>query len=96
MYGIERTVEFEDWLDGLRDRTAQKRVVMRIRRIESGLLGDWKTLGDGVSEFRIDYGPGYRLYYTMRDQVIVILLCGSEKRDQQRAIKLAKELAERL
>jgi putative addiction module killer protein len=93
MFRVERTEEFESWLDGLRDRTAQKRIVMRIRRVETGLLGDWKTLSDGVSEMRVDYGPGYRLYYTMREQVIVILLCGSEKRDQDRAIKLAKALA---
>ena len=93
MYHVERTEEFESWLDGLRDRTAQKRVAMRVRRIESGLLGDWKSLSDGVSEMRVDYGPGYRVYFTMREQVIVILLCGSEKRDQDRAIKLAKELA---
>jgi putative addiction module killer protein len=93
MYRVERTAEFESWLDGLRDRTAQKRVTMRVRRIESGLLGDWKSLSDGVSEMRVDYGPGYRLYFTMREHVIVILLCGSEKRDQDRAIKLAKELA---
>ena len=93
MYRIERTVEFESWLDGLRDRVAKKRIAMRITRVESGLLGDWKTVGDGVSEMRVDYGPGYRLYYTMRGQVMVILLCGSEKRDQDRAIKLAKALA---
>ena len=93
MYRVERTEAFESWLDGLRDRTAQKRVAMRVRRIESGLLGDWKSLRDGVREMRVDYGPGYRLYFTMREQVIVILLCGSEKRDQDRAIKLAKELA---
>jgi putative addiction module killer protein len=72
---------------------AQKRIAMRIRRIETGLLGDWKTLGDGVSEMRVDHGPGYRLYFTIREQVIVILLCGSEKRDQDRAIRLTKELA---
>jgi putative addiction module killer protein len=72
---------------------AQKRIAMRIRRIETGLLGDWKTVSDGVSELRIDHGPGYRVYYTMREQVIVILLCGSDKSDQDRAIKLAKELA---
>jgi putative addiction module killer protein len=93
MCRVERTVEFESWLDGLRDRMAQKRIAMRIRRVESGLLGDWKTAGDGVSELRVDYEPGYRLYYTMRDQVIVILLCGSDKSDQDRAIRLAKELA---
>lgn len=96
MFQVARTVEFENWLDGLRDRTAQKRIAMRIRRIETGLLGDWKPVGEGVSEFRIDYGPKYRLYYTIRDQVIVILLCGSTGRDQDRAIKLAKELVKTL
>ena len=62
MFRVERTVEFESWLDGLRDRSAQKRIAMRVRRVENGLLGNWKPLGDGVSEFRIDSGPGYRLY----------------------------------
>jgi putative addiction module killer protein len=93
MYRVEITTEFERWLDGLRDRIAQKRIAMRITRIESGLLGDWKTVGDGVSEIRVDHGPGYRIYYTLRDQVVVILLCGSDKSDQERAIRLAKELA---
>jgi putative addiction module killer protein len=96
MYRIEKTVAFEDWLDGLRDRMARKRILMRVARVEAGLLGDWKTLGDGVSELRIDYGPGYRIYYTIRKNVIVILLCGSDKRDQDRAIKLAKSLAEKI
>ena len=93
MYRIERTVEFETWLGALRDRRAQEVIATRLVRIQSGLLGDWKTVSDGVSEIRIDYGPGYRLYYTMREQVIVILLCGSDKRGQDRAIKLAKALA---
>jgi putative addiction module killer protein len=96
MYRVERTVEFDEWLNGLRDQTAQIRIAMRIRRVESGLLGDWKTLGNGVSEMRVDYGPGYRLYYTMRDQVIVILLCGSDKRDQDRAIRMAKALVKEI
>jgi putative addiction module killer protein len=93
MYRVERTAEFADWLDDLRDRMAQKRIAMRVTRIESGLLGDWKTIGDGVSEMRIDYGPGYRIYFTVRERVIVILLCGSEKSNQDRVIKQAKELA---
>jgi putative addiction module killer protein len=93
MYRIERTIVFDRWLNGLRDRMAQKRIAMRVTRIESGLLGDWKTVGDGVSELRIDYGPGYRIYFTLRDQVIIILLCGSDKGDQDRVIKQAKELA---
>lgn len=92
MYRIEQTVEFATWLDGLRDPIARRKVTIRLARIESGLLGDWKTLNDGVSEIRIDYGPGYRLYYTIREQVVVILLCGSDKASQNRAIKLAKEL----
>ena len=96
MYRVEQTVDFENWLDGLRDRMAQKRIVMRIARIETGLLGDWKPVGDGVSELRIDYGPGYRLYYTMREQVVVILLCGSDKSDQKRAIEKAKELVKEI
>lgn len=93
MFRIERTNEFEIWLDGLRDERAQEKIAGRILRIESGLLGDRKTVGGGVSEIRIDYGPGYRLYYTMRGQILVILLCGSDKRDQDRAIKLAQKLA---
>jgi putative addiction module killer protein len=93
MYHIKRTIVFDHWLDSLRDRMAQKRIAMRVTRIESGLLGDWKTVGDGVSELRVDYGPGYRIYFTLRDQVIVILLCGSDKGDQDRAIKQAKDLA---
>ena len=96
MYRVERTIEFDKWLDGLRDGKAQVRIAQRIRRIEAGLLGDWKTLQDGISEFRIDYGPGYRLFYTMRKRVIVILLCGSAKQDQERAIKMAKTLAKDL
>ncbi len=96
MFRVERTEEFEAWLDRLRDETAQVKIAQRIRRIEAGLLGDWKTVHDGVSELRIDYGPGYRLYYTMRDRVIVILLCGSAKRDQERAIKLAKAIAKNI
>jgi putative addiction module killer protein len=93
MYHVERTIMFDLWLDSLRDRMAQKRIAMRVTRIESGLLGDWKAVGDGVSELRVDYGPGYRIYFTLRDQVIVILLCGSDKGDQDRAIKQAKDLA---
>ncbi|QMW22695.1 type II toxin-antitoxin system RelE/ParE family toxin [Sandaracinobacteroides saxicola] len=96
MYIIERTVVFDGWLDGLKDRTAQKRVAMRLTRIESGLLGDWKTLGDGISELRIDHGPGYRIYFTRRDQRIIILLCGSDKGDQDRAIRQARQMAKDL
>jgi len=93
MYRLEQTAEFTDWFDGLRDERAQEKIATRLVRVQSGLLGDRKPVGNGVSELRIDYGPGYRLYYTMRERVIVILLCGSDKSDQRRAIKRAKELA---
>lgn len=92
MFRVETTAEFARWLDGLRDRQAKAKIASRMVRIAAGLLGDWKTVGEGVSEIRIDHGPGYRLYYTMRGQVLVILLCGSDKRDQDKAIRLAKEL----
>ncbi len=96
MYRVETTVEFDNWLDGLRDASAKAKIATRILRVQSGLLGDWKTAGDGVSELRVDHGPDYRLYYTIRSQTLVILLCDSTKRDQNRAIKLAKALAKRL
>lgn len=96
MYRVEITPEFAQWLDGLQDRTAQRRIAMRIRRLEAGLLGDWKTVGEGVSELRVDHGPGYRLYYTIRGQVVIILLCGSDKSGQSRAVKLAKVLAKQV
>jgi putative addiction module killer protein len=96
MYRVERTEEFDAWLNGLRDRIAKKRIAVRITRVESGLLGDWKTVGEGVSELRMDHGPGYRLYYTVRDEVIIFLLCGSDKRDQDRAIKMAKAMAKQI
>lgn len=96
MFRVVQTAEFAEWLDGLRDERAQEKIGIRLVRIEAGLLGDWRTVGDGVSELRIDFGPGYRLYYTIRDRVVVVLLCGSAKRDQDRAIKLAKELAKQV
>jgi putative addiction module killer protein len=93
MYQIKQTAEFAEWLGGLPDVRAKEKIATRLVRVQSGLLGDWKTVSDGVSELRVDYGPGYRLYYTIRGQVIVFLLCGSDKRGQDRAIKLAKRLA---
>lgn len=96
MYRVEQTEEFERWIDGIGDRVARSRINARILRIEAGLLGDWKSVHGGVSEMRIDYGPGYRLYFTIRERVVVLLLCGSEKRDQGRAIKLAKSLAKEI
>ncbi|CAO1653605.1 type II toxin-antitoxin system RelE/ParE family toxin [Parasphingorhabdus sp. NYA22] len=96
MYQVEQTEVFEDWLDSLRDPMAKFKIAKRLVRIRSGLLGDWKSLGDGVSELRIRYGPGYRLYYTMRGQTVVCLLCGSDKKGQAKAIAKAKEMAKQI
>ncbi len=96
MYRIEKTAEFESWLDGLRDNMAKAKIATRLIGIESGLLGDWKSLGDGVSEVRINFGPGYRLYYTIRGTTVIILLCGSDKKGQKKAIARAKEMAKRV
>jgi len=98
MYEIRRTDVFSKWLDRLRDARARARVLSRLTRVEEGNLGDTKPLGDGVSEFRIDYGPGYRIYYTQRNKIIIILLVGGDKstqsRDIKRAIQLARDLEE--
>ena len=96
MYRVEQTAEFEGWLDGLGDRRAQLKIAQRILRLEGGNPGDWKSLGDGVSEMRINYGPGYRVYYTVQDQVVYLLLCGSDKKGQAKAIRKAKEMAKQI
>jgi putative addiction module killer protein len=81
------------WLDGLPDRWATERIAQRIVRLQSGLIGDAKPVGEGVSELRIDYGPGYRLYFVQRRRVLIILLCGGKNSSQQRDINRAKALA---
>ncbi len=96
MYRIIQTREFKSWVDGLRDRKARLKIEQRMLRCEAGLLGDWKSLGDGVTEMRVDYGPGYRLYFTLRGEELIILLCGSEKDDQRRAIARAKEMVKQV
>ena len=96
MYEVRRTAAFIDWLIGLRDMQSRARNAKRIDRIEQGNLGDTKSVGGGVSELRFAFGPGNRVYYTMRGSVVVILLCGGDKgsqaRDIERAIDMAKEL----
>lgn len=92
MLELRQTEVFADWLNGLRDRRAQARIDVRLRRLSLGNFGDTKSLGDGVSELRIDYGPGYRLYYTRRGEQIVILLCGGDKKRQNADIARAKEM----
>jgi len=96
MIEISKTDEFTDWLDGLGDRQAIARVNTRIYRLALGNPGDVKAVGEGVSELRIDYGPGYRVYFTQRGQTLVILLAGGDKRTQDRDIRRAITLAHAL
>lgn len=90
---VRQTEVFADWFAELRDRQARARITARIRRLSLGNPGDVKPVGSGVSEMRIDYGPGYRVYFVRRGDTVVILLCGGDKRTQDRDIKLALELA---
>jgi putative addiction module killer protein len=82
---------FRDWFDALKDRVAQMRIDARLARLRGGNPGDIKAVGGGVSELRIDYGPGYRVYLAMAGTTLVILLCGGDKRTQAADIKLAKK-----
>jgi putative addiction module killer protein len=84
---------FTAWLDNVKDERAAARIVTRIRRMEIGNAGDVRSLGDGVSEIRIDYGPGYRVYFARRGRTLVILLCGGDKKSQRKDIALAKRMA---
>lgn len=93
---IRQTRQFASWFAGLRDRKAQDRIVVRIRRLELGHFGDAKQVGDGIGELRIDHGPGYRLYYARRGDLLVILLCGGDKGSQARDITKAKMIAAEL
>ena len=95
MIEVRRTAAFIDWLRKLKDRRAQERIAQRIARLQAGLFGDAKFF-DGIGELRVDHGPGYRVYFVRRGDVVVILLCGGDKktqdRDIERAIRMAKEI----
>lgn len=93
MLEVRRTAEFIKWLVNLRDVAARARIARRIDRIAAGHFGDTKPIGGGVSELRFAFGPGYRIYYTRRGQVVVILLCGGDKGSQTRDIEHAKAMA---
>ena len=82
---------FEEWLDDLNDKRAVARVLARLARVRQGNLGDCKPVGEGVAELRVDYGPGYRVYFGQKGQTLVVLLCGGDKRSQERDIRLAKQ-----
>jgi putative addiction module killer protein len=93
---VRQTDEFQKWLRTLRDDRAVARIAARSRRLEQGNPGDAKSVGSGLLEMRVDYGPGYRVYYVRRGAVIVVLLCGGDKRTQQRDIKRAEALVAKL
>lgn len=96
MLEIRRTQIFVQWLDELVDVRARARVLVRIRRLAEGNAGDVKPVGEGVSEMRIDYGPGYRVYFTKQGREIIVLLVGGDKRTQSADIKAALRLARNL
>jgi putative addiction module killer protein len=96
MYTVQQTQEFQDWLDDLRDLRAQLRIVARLRQAEAGNLGDWKSVSGALAEMRVDVGAGYRLYFTRRAGVLIVMLAGgnkaSQKRDIARALRMLSEL----
>lgn len=96
MIEVRKTDIFVQWLDGLRDLKARARVQARIERLAAGNPGDVEPVGEGVSELRIDYGPGYRVYFKRRGRELIILLAGGDKSSQARDIKTALRLARNL
>jgi putative addiction module killer protein len=96
MIEVRQTDAYANWFQRLTDRNARARILERVRRLSLGNPGDVKPVGEGVSELRINYGPGYRVYYAQRGPVLVILLAGGDKRTQERDIRNALELARRL
>jgi len=93
MFQLRKTQIFAEWIDGLRDTQGRARILARIERLTAGLLGDVKPIGEGVSELRIDCGPGYRVYFKKQGREIIILLAGGDKSTQSRDIKTALKLS---
>ena len=93
---VRRTEEFSRWIENLRDMRAQAKILVRIDRLEMGNPGDVAPVGSGVSEMRIHYGPGYRVYFAQRGDALVILLCGGDKGSQASDIRQATRLAQEL
>lgn len=93
MIEMLRSDIFDRWLSGLRDRRAVARIAARLDRLAAGNPGDAQPVGEGISELRINYGPGYRVYFIQKGQVLIVLLCGGDKSTQDRDIRQAKALA---
>ena len=96
MFTVRQTLEFQAWLDALKDMRAQIRIAARLRLAEAGNLGDWKPVGGDVSEMRVDVGPGYRLYFTRRASILIVMLAGGDKSSQARDIKRAQRILREL
>jgi putative addiction module killer protein len=96
MIEIRQTETYSQWFSSLRDRQAKARIAIRIRRLSMGNPGDVKPVGKGLSELRINYGPGYRIYFVQQDNTLIILLAGGDKQTQDRDIKTALDLAQDL
>ena len=96
MIEVRQTASYSEWFTGLRDRRAKTRIDIRIRRLSLGNPGDVKPIGEGVSEMRIDYGPGYRVYFAQHGSEFIVLLAGGDKASQDRDIREAKALARNL
>ena len=93
MPSVRRTAQFSLWLKNLRDKGARGRIVSRVERLEAGNFGDVAPVGNGVSEMRIHYGAGYRVYFIRRGEELIVLLCGGDKSSQSKDIATAKQLA---
>ena len=92
MFWVQLTQNFQDWLDALKDKSAQVRIAARLRLAEAGNLGDWKPVGGELSEMRVAVGPGYRLYFTRRGNVLIIMLAGGDKSSPRRDITRAQRI----
>lgn len=96
MFEIRKTTRYSEWIDGLQDHRGRARILARVERLASGHAGDMKPVGEGVSELRIDVGPGYRVYFKKVGTEMVILLAGGDKHSQAKDIRMAKQMARNL
>jgi len=96
MFLVEKSSYFDKWLKKLKDRVAKARILLRIKKVENGNLGEYRSVGGRVSELKLDYGPGYRLYFTKKGDTVIWLLCGGDKATQQSDIKRAKDILKEL